>query len=184
MLWIKASEFYSRAIRCPRIVVAHYSEGSRHPRLRGSIGFPASQKAVLGFTLVEAMVALVIFSAAAMGIYSWINTNLISLNRLAAVAESEFVVDSAVERLKLIDLRSETEGSFNVAGYQVEWRADLVEPWRQGKTQQGATGLYDFGLYDIHLQLFKDGRTQGGFQYRQTAWYMAREFKLEGDDDF
>lgn len=137
-----------------------------------------------GFTLVEAMVALVIFSAAAMGIYSWINTNLISLNRLAAVAESEFVVDSAVERLKLIDLRNETEGSFNVAGYQVEWRAELVEPWRQGKTQQGATGLYDFGLYDIHLDLFKDARAQGSFQYRQTAWYMAREFKLEGDDEF
>ncbi len=137
-----------------------------------------------GFTLVEAMVALVVFSMAAMGIYSWINTNLISLNRLAAVAESEFVVDSAVERLKLIDLRSETQGSFNVSAYQVNWRAQLVEPWRQGKTQQGSLGLYDFGLYDIHLDLIKNSRTQGHFQYRQTAWYMARQFKLEGDDDF
>lgn len=139
---------------------------------------------ISGFTLVEAMVALVIFSAAAMGIYSWINTNLISLNRLATVAESEFVVNSAVERLKLIDLRHETEGSFNVAGYQVEWRAELVEPWRQGKTPQGATGLYDFGLYDIHLNLFKDSRIQGVYQYRHTAWHQARKFTLEGDDEF
>ena len=233
MFWIKASEFYSRAIRHPRLrgsigfkskswTPASGSDdalrnniggsgealrknigGSDDARRkgigrsgdgpaggvvnlaqRGTIGVPARQKATLGVRLVEAMVALVIFSAAAMGIYSWINTNLISLNRLAAVAESEFVVDSAVERLKLIDLRSETQGSFNVAGYQVEWRADLVEPWRQGKTQQGATGLYDFGLYDIHLELFKEARIQGSFQYRQTAWYMAREFKLEGDDDF
>jgi general secretion pathway protein I len=137
-----------------------------------------------GFTLVEAMVALVIFSMAAMGIYSWINTNLISLNRLAAVAESEFVVDSAVERLQLVDLRSETQGEFNVSGYQVVWRAELVEPWRQGKTQQGGLSIYDFGLYDIHLELFKDSRPQGNFHYRYTAWYMAREFKLEGDDAF
>lgn len=135
-----------------------------------------------GFTLVEAMVALVIFSAAAMGIYSWINTNLISLNRLAAVAESEFVVDSAVERLKLIDLRNETEGSFNVAGYQVEWRAELVEPWRQGKNTMGAIGIYDVGLYDIHLSLFKEGRSLANYQYRQVAWYKAREMKQEGDE--
>ncbi len=137
-----------------------------------------------GFTLVEAMVALVIFSAAAMGIYSWINTNLISLNRLAAVAESEFVVDSAVERLKLIDLRSETAGSFNVAGYQVEWRAELVEPWRQGRTPTGAIGLYDLGLYTMYLDLFKDNRSVAVFEYRQSAWYQEREFKLEGDDEF
>lgn len=137
-----------------------------------------------GFTLIEAMVALVIFSMAAMGIYSWINTNLISLNRVAVVAESEFVVDSAIERLKLVDLRSETEGSFDVAGYLVQWRAELVEPWRQGKTQQGGLGIYDFGLYDIHLELLKDGLPQSSFQYRHTAWFKARELNLELNDAY
>lgn len=137
-----------------------------------------------GFTLVEAMVALVIFSMAAMGIYSWINTNLISLNRVAVVAESEFVVNSAIERLKLVDLRSETEGSFNVAGYDVQWRAELVEPWRQGRTPQGAIGLYDLGLYNLTLDLFKENRLATSYQYRQTVYHQAREFKIEGDDDF
>jgi general secretion pathway protein I len=135
-----------------------------------------------GFTLVEAMVALVIFSAAAMGIYSWINTNLISLNRLAVVAETEFVVNSAVERLKLVDLRSETNGSFNVAGYIVVWRADLVEPWKQGRTPQGGVGLYDLGLYDMHLDLQKDASVVSVYQYRYTAWFKARELKQEGED--
>ncbi len=135
-----------------------------------------------GFTLVEAMVALVIFSMAAMGIYSWINTNLISLNRVAVVAESEFVVNSAMERLKLVDLRNETEGSFDVAGYQVQWRAELVEPWKQGKTPQGGLGLYDLGLYNLTLDLFKDERPATTYQYRQVVYHQAREFKLEGDD--
>lgn len=137
-----------------------------------------------GFTLVEAMVALVIFSMAAMGIYSWINTNLISLNRVAVVAESEFVVNSAMERLKLVDLRTETEGAFNVAGYQVQWRAELVEPWKQGSNPQGAAGIYDIGLYNVYLDLFKSDRLMVSYQYRHTSWFKARELKQEGEDDF
>lgn len=135
-----------------------------------------------GFTLVEAMVALVIFSMAAMGIYTWINTNLISLNRVAVVAESEFVVNSAMERLKLVDLRSETEGSFDVAGYQVQWRAELVEPWKKGRARSGSVSLYDVALFNIHLDFSKGAGAASNYQYRQSAWFKAREAKFEGDD--
>lgn len=128
----------------------------------------------LGFTLVEAMVALVIFSMAAMGIYSWINTNLISLNRVVVVAESEFVVNSVMERIKLVDLRNESEGSFEVAGYQVLWRAELVEPWEQGLSPRGTLGVYDLGLYQVIFDLNKGGQVVATYSYRQTAWYQAR----------
>lgn len=134
-----------------------------------------------GFTLVEAMVALVIFSMAAMGIYSWINTNLISLNRVAVVAESEFVVNSVMERLKLVDLRNESEGSFDVAGYRVQWHAELVEPWAQGLAPRGTLSLYDLGLYQVIFDLSKNGQTVATYTYRQTAWYQAREPKRNED---
>lgn len=134
-----------------------------------------------GFTLVEAMVALVIFSMAAMGIYSWINTNLISLNRVAVVAESEFVVNSVMERLKLVDLRNESEGSFDVAGYRVQWRAELIEPWAQGLAPRGTMSLYDLGLYHVVFDLDKNDQTVATYSYRQTAWYQAREPKKNED---
>ncbi|HEY0894121.1 MAG TPA: prepilin-type N-terminal cleavage/methylation domain-containing protein [Cellvibrio sp.] len=134
-----------------------------------------------GFTLVEAMVALVIFSMAAMGIYSWINTNLISLNRVAVVADSEFVANSVIERLKLVDLRNEREGSFDVTGYRVQWRAELVEPWVQGLAPRGTLSLYDLGLYQVIFDLNKNGQTVTTYTYRQTAWYQAREPKKNED---
>ncbi len=134
-----------------------------------------------GFTLLEAIVALVIFSMAAIGIYGWINTNLITLNRLAEVAATEQVLNSSIERLKLVDMSKETNGRFNVNGYWVDWTADLVEPWKNGVTAVGAVGLYDFALLNISLVFTKDNRTVGDYQYRHTSYKMVREFKLEGD---
>jgi general secretion pathway protein I len=136
----------------------------------------------LGFTLVEAMVALVIFSMTAMGIYSWINTNLISLNRLEAVAESEFVVDSAIERLKLVDLRKETKGVFDVSDYAVEWRAELVEPWKQGRTPKGVVSLYDVALFNVQLELIKNSQSVGTYHFDQVNWFKARKSRNEEDD--
>ena len=134
-----------------------------------------------GFTLLEAMVALVIFSMVAIGIYSWINTNLITLNRLAEVAATEQVLNSSIERLNLVDMTTETSGRFNVNNYWVEWNAELLEPWKNGLTSAGAVGLYDLGLFNIKLTFTKDERVIGGYEYRHTAYKQVREFKLEGD---
>lgn len=134
-----------------------------------------------GFTLLEAIVALVIFSMAAIGIYGWINTNLITLNRLAEVAATEQVLNSSVERLKLVDMSKETSGRFEVNGYWVDWTADLVEPWKNGVTSTGALGIYDLGLFTISLSFTKNSRVIANYQYRQTAYKQVRESMLEGD---
>lgn len=135
-----------------------------------------------GFTLLEAIVALAIFSMTAIGIYSWINTNLITLNRLAEVAATEQVLNSSMERLKLVDMSKETSGRFNVNSYWVEWNADLLEPWKNGVTAAGAIGLYDLGLFKVKLTFTKDDRVVGDYEYRHAAYKQVREFKIEGDN--
>lgn len=145
-------------------------------------GLPTHSAHERGFTLLEAMVALVIFSMVAIGIYSWVNTNLITLNRLAEVAATEQVLNSSVERLKLVDMSKETSGRFNVNGYWVDWKAEPVEPWKNGVTAAGAIGLYDIGLMNVSLAFNKDGRDVGGYHYRHAAYKQVREFKLEGDE--
>jgi len=135
-----------------------------------------------GFTLIEAMVALVVFSMAAIGIYGWINSNLITLGRLSEIAATEQVLNSSMERLKLVDLSTETSGRFNVNGYWVEWSAELLEPWRNGTTAVGIVGLYDLGLFQVSLNYIKDGKRVGGHEYRRVAYKQVRQFKLEGDE--
>ena len=134
-----------------------------------------------GFTLLEAIVALVIFSIAAIGIYGWINTNLITLNRLAEVAATEQVLNSSVERLKLVDMSKETSGRFEVNGYWVDWKADLVEPWKNGVTATGSFGIYDLGLFSVSLSFSKNSRELANYKYRQAAYKQVRESMFEGD---
>lgn len=133
-----------------------------------------------GFSLIEAIVALVIFSMSAMGIYAWISTNLNTLNRLSDVALSEQVVNESVERLKLVDLFSEQQGSFVVDSYQVNWKAELVEPVKNGVTQTGAVGSYDLGFYRVTLDL-EFGSRHSLFSFRQVAYKKVREMKIEGE---
>jgi len=136
-----------------------------------------------GFTLLEAMVALVIFSISAMGIYSWINTNLIALNKLSNLAANEFVVNSAIERLKLVDMTKETEGAFDVDSYHVDWRSQLVEPWRNGVAMSGAITIYDLALVDVQLFISKNGVEAGHFSYRNTLYKQVRQPpKQEGEN--
>lgn len=135
-----------------------------------------------GFSLIEAIVALVVFSMAAIGIYSWINTNITTLNRLSDIAATESALNQAQERLKLIDLFSEQQGRFEVDGTQVDWKADLVEPIKNGTTATGAIGLYDLGLYQITLNLTRESRTTK-YIYRQVGYKQVRQMKIEGDDN-
>ena len=41
-----------------------------------------SPRAARGFTLLEAIIALVVFSMGAMALYGWLSTNIITLNRI------------------------------------------------------------------------------------------------------
>lgn len=132
-----------------------------------------------GFALLEAIVALVIFSSVAMGIYGWINTNLNSLQRVVAVTEANHLLQVGVEYLKIQDLDKQQQGVIPQGNYRIEWRAQLLEPWQKGVTAKGMTGLYDFGLYNIDLLLYKDLRYLGEYSYRYVAHKKVRSLEFE-----
>lgn len=135
-----------------------------------------------GFTLIEAMVALVVFSMAAMGIYGWINGNLVRLNRIAEVTMAEQVVNASVERLKLINLDHEISGSFKVNSCIVDWKADLVEPWKNGVSTTGALGDHDVGLFDITLDITYPSGNSGSYRYRRTTYKQMRDITGENSE--
>jgi hypothetical protein len=125
------------------------------------------------------MVALVVFSITAMGIYSWINTGLISLQKVDAAVKRELVLGEAIERLKQIDLTASQFGELQLYDCDVHWQAETLEPWQPGLFHIGSPGVHDLGLYKVTLQVFEGQRLLGNYQFRQIQHKPVRLLEFE-----
>ena len=128
-----------------------------------------------GFTLLETMVALVIFAAAAMALYGLLNTNLIALARAHDVSRQAPVVRQVIEHLSSINPREESAGRIEQDGVQVSWTATLVEPVRQSQSIIGGLGLYEVGLYELEFTMRAGERSLGVWRMRTLGYEKVRE---------
>lgn len=144
----------------------------------GSPRRPAAPGRAAGFTLLEAVVALVVFAVAGGALYGLFGTNLTALGRSGEVAAQAPVVRQALARLEAVNPWHEPEGAFVVDGYQVSWRAELAAPVRQGQSPFG-TGDYDLGLYDVQLEVVRQGQRLGVWRTRLVGYERVRTVQDE-----
>ena len=111
-----------------------------------------------GFSLLEAIVALVILSAGLLAAYSWFDRGFEALIRMDRLALEESVVQETIERLYLQDLDKTNNGKFEWGDYFVVWSSDLYEPSKKGVANVGTTGFYDISLYQVNLEVLHTGR--------------------------
>ena len=128
-----------------------------------------------GFTLLETMVAMVVFAGAAMALYALFNTNLIALARAHDVSRQMPAVRYAVEYLSSIDPREEGDGTFEVDGIDVAWSASLLQPVRQSQSVTGGRGYFELGLYEVEFTMSERGRPMGTWQIRIVGYEKVRE---------
>ena len=135
-----------------------------------------------GFTLLEAIVALTIFSAGALTLYGLFNTNLVSLQRVHDVTSHLPAAQRAVTHLSAIDPRHRPEGRIEFDDYAVVWSARLLEPVRQGQHSSGWMGHYEIGLYRIDFTLSEHGRPVGRYRLRLTGYEKVRGSRAPLDE--
>ena len=136
---------------------------------------PAPGLRPMGFTLLETMVAMVVFAGAAMALYALFNTNLIALARAHDVSRQMPAVRHAVEYLSSINPREEGDGTFEIDGIEVAWSASLLQPARQSQSVTGGRGYFEVGLYEVEFTMSERGRPMGTWRMRIVGYEKVRE---------
>ncbi|MEM0952931.1 MAG: type II secretion system protein [Pseudomonadota bacterium] len=130
-----------------------------------------------GFTLLEAIVALVVLASALASLFGLINTDLRSLRRAEAVVSSQNIMQEALEQLQLLPLADDANGIMRIGGVQLRWSARLLEPVSVGRTPRGGVGAYDHSLYQVALAVGEPGQEQATWITRVTQHIRVRKFE-------
>lgn len=127
-----------------------------------------------GFTLLEAIVALVIFSLGAFALYAWLSTNLITLDRIGEQAAVERATRSALDVVRRVNPLETPRGKRPIGALEVSWTAEEVQPPRDAVTQVGLPNLFQVGLYDLEVRVVEGGREITAFHVRQVGYRQTR----------
>lgn len=132
-----------------------------------------------GFTLLEAIVALVIFSMGALALYSWLGVNIKTLLRVQERREVAALTSSALDSLRFVNPMETPRGRREIGHLVMEWVAKPVEPTRNAVTQVGRPTIFRVGLYSLDVRLSVEGVEVQRFEVRQLGYEQTGALEEE-----
>ena len=128
----------------------------------------------VGFSLLEAIVAMVIMASSLLALYAWLSSNVFALTRVQAQALVLEDSRAALALIETINPMAEPSGRRTLAGLDVEWQSSEVAPSQPARTRIGMPSLFDVALYEIRVELRREGERAGGFTVRRAGWSAVR----------
>jgi general secretion pathway protein I len=95
-----------------------------------------------GFGLLEAIVAMTLIAGIGMSLFSWINSNMIALQRVEAARVRNIAIENSIEYMQSINPMLRPEGKIKLGNLDLNWHS---EP------KSDAMDIKDFGLYKVAL---------------------------------
>ncbi|WP_024868649.1 PulJ/GspJ family protein [Pseudoxanthomonas suwonensis] len=138
-----------------------------------------SRRREAGFTLLEAIVAMVIMATCMMALYGWLSANTISVARANAQTRNIADARSALALVEAVNPMAEPRGERELPPLRVSWESRAITPVRPGLSQAGFPTLFDFALYEMDVQVWRDGQLVQEFSLRRAGWVQARTGGLE-----
>lgn len=109
-----------------------------------------------GFSLLEAIVALMLVTMLSMTAFAWINNLLLSVTKIESNAYDNYLERNVTEFLSDINVMLRPTGSQAFATLTISWNAELVEPIKRGKNMSGGATPFELGLYNVVVTVVND----------------------------
>ncbi len=128
-----------------------------------------------GFSLLEAIVALVILSTAGLALFNWINTNLITLQRVQTVQQKNEAIRNGLAFLKNINPLEKPVGKEKFSIYTFEWESEVLEAPKDGiNARAGTLSLYQVALYNVTTSIYQNEQLIAEFTVRKVGYQQVR----------
>lgn len=106
-----------------------------------------------GFSLLEAIVALLLVTMLSITCFTWVSNLLLSVNKIEKNTYANLVQRNVTEFLTDINIMLQPEGEQDLGGINVLWTATPIEPVRRGKNMAGGDTPFEIGLYKVNVQV-------------------------------
>jgi general secretion pathway protein I len=119
-----------------------------------------------GFSLLEAVVALVILASSGWALFSWVNASIVSLRRVEDANARSAATSNAVEYMQTVNPMLRPEGAAELGGYRIQWASSLSTPVMSGSNLRRSASPYDLALYDTVVRAFLSDGDQPWFEFK------------------
>lgn len=129
-----------------------------------------------GFTLLEAIVAMVLVASIGMALFSWINTNIVSLRHIQdSNARAEATVN-VLEYMNTVNPMLTPEGKTDLGIYRLRWKSEALTALQDGANYPQGISLYQLALYRTTIKVEKNsGEPWFELALRQVGYKKVRE---------
>ncbi|UWX04300.1 type II secretion system protein [Pseudoxanthomonas sp. NC8] len=128
-----------------------------------------------GFSLLEAIVSLAILAAVGMALFAAMGQSVRMVAKAEEARTRESALRDALAWMQTVNPALAPEGRQQLGEVVLHWTSEPLEPPRDAATGYTQAGLYQVGLYQMHLQLDRDGRPFAELELRRVGYRQVRE---------
>jgi general secretion pathway protein I len=130
---------------------------------------------VAGFSLLEAIVAMAILASAGMALFAAMSQSVQMVERAEAARERESAELDALAWIQTVNPALQPSGEEQLGDVLLHWSSEPVEPPRDASAGYLRSGLYQVGLYRVHLRLERDRQLWAELDLRRVGYTQVRE---------
>jgi general secretion pathway protein I len=124
-----------------------------------------------GFSLLEAIVAMVLIALVGMALFSWINASFVDLRRIQAVNAKSMAEMNALQFLQTINPMEQPVGQTELGALKLQWKSHAISEKRQNYTEALTPGPFSVALYETEVTLEEGSQVpRYSFVVKQMGW--------------